>query len=59
MCLTENVYCWHCEKEFTKKNYVPRSTEEFENCPHCGRGFNDLSKESQKAVLMTLKPFEN
>ncbi len=58
MCVTEFVYCWHCGQQFKKTDYQPGKIDEFENCPHCHLGFNDLSKEAQKAVLMTLKPLE-
>lgn len=52
MCLVEKVYCFHCGKQFQKKKEV-----DFEDCPHCGKGFSDLSQEAQFAVLQVLKPF--
>lgn len=56
MCIFPEVFCWHCEKKFTKQN--DNTLYDFENCPYCKKGFNDLSLDAQRAVLMTLKPFE-
>ncbi len=30
---------------------------EFEDCPLCGKGFDDLTPEAQRAVKATLAPF--
>jgi len=43
------VYCFHCGKKFIKQS------AEFENCPHCGKGFSDLTEEARYAVEMVLK----
>lgn len=48
--LPRDVYCFHCGKKFTKKE-----PEGFENCPHCGKGINELSEEAQFAVKMVMK----
>ena len=55
MCLTEVVYCWHCGKTFKKKVHNNVRINDFENCPHCGKGFNDLCKQAQEAVIKTLE----
>ncbi len=44
MCVTPVVKCWHCR-------------ESFEACPSCGKGFEQLSPEAQRAVKATLAPF--
>lgn len=59
MCVAEIVYCWHCSKEFTKQKFVEGDINDFEDCPHCGKGFDDLGPEAQQAVVMTLRPFED
>lgn len=43
------VFCFHCGEKFQKKK------DKFEDCPFCGKGYDDLSKESQFAVAMMLK----
>jgi len=55
MCFVKEVYCWHCGKKFEKRNYRDGSINDFEKCPYCNKGFNELSLEAQKAVKMTLK----
>ena len=57
MCIFREVYCFHCGTKFEKQNQNP-SMDDFENCPNCKKGFDDLSEESQFAVKMVLKPFE-
>lgn len=52
MCITKIVKCWHCGEWFEKTQ-----KEEFETCPHCSKGFEDLSEEAQHAVKATLAPF--
>ena len=59
MCITKNVYCWHCKKRFTKQKHTKGAIDEFENCLHCGKGFDDLTPDAQQAVLMTLKALED
>ncbi len=53
MCITQVVKCWHCGEWFVKQG----SRNEFEDCPHCGKGFEDLGAEAQRAVKATLAPF--
>jgi len=50
------VYCWHCSKAF-ELDAKDGKKEFFVKCPYCNQGFEDLSHESQKAVLNTLKQF--
>lgn len=50
------VYCWHCSKQF--KISKDGKKEFFVNCPHCEKGFNDLSLETQKAVINTFRQFK-
>jgi predicted nucleic acid-binding Zn-ribbon protein len=52
MCIAKVVKCFHCGEWFEKKEKV-----DFENCPHCGKGFDDLNPEAQKAVEAVLAPF--
>ncbi len=53
MCVTPVVKCWHCGEWFVKKS----NRESFEACPSCGKGFEQLSPEAQRAVKATLAPF--
>ena len=53
MCVTPVVKCWHCGEWFVKKG----NRGEFEDCPYCGKGFEELTPEAQKAVKATLAPF--
>ena len=53
MCVTAVVKCWHCGEWFTKQ----ANRGEFENCPFCGKGFEQLGPEAQRAVKATLAPF--
>jgi Zn finger protein HypA/HybF involved in hydrogenase expression len=53
MCVTPVVKCWHCGEWFVKK----ANRGEFEDCPHCGKGFEDLTPEAQVAVKATIAPF--
>jgi len=53
MCVTPVVKCWHCSEWFVKKNIQG----DFENCPYCGKGFDQLSPDAQRAVKATLAPF--
>jgi len=50
------VFCWHCSKPFIFEG-ADGKKESFVKCPHCGKGFEDLSKEAQKAVLNTFRQF--
>ncbi|HYY91471.1 MAG TPA: hypothetical protein VE955_05725 [Candidatus Dormibacteraeota bacterium] len=45
--------CWHCGEWFVKK----ANRGEFEDCPLCGKGFEDLTPEAQVAVKATIAPF--
>jgi len=54
MCVTPVVKCWHCGEWFIKKS---ATKNDFENCPYCGKGFDQLSPEAQRAVKATLAPF--
>lgn len=53
MCVTPVVKCWHCGEWFVKKS----NRESFEPCPLCGKGFEELTPEAQRAVKATLAPF--
>ena len=53
MCVTAVVKCWHCGEWFTKQ----ANRGEFEDCPFCGKGFEQLGVEAQRAVKATLAPF--
>jgi hypothetical protein len=53
MCVTPVVKCWHCGEWFVKKG----DRGEFEPCPFCGKGFEQLTPEAQRAVRATLAPF--
>ncbi len=53
MCVTPVVKCWHCGEWFVKKG----DRGEFEPCPFCGKGFEQLTPEAQRAVKATLAPF--
>ncbi len=53
MYVTAVVKCWFCSEWFVKK----ANKGEFEECPFCGKGFEDLSPEAQRAVKATLAPF--
>jgi len=53
MCVTAVVKCWHCGEWFAKE----ANRGEFENCPFCGKGFEQLGVEAQRAVKATLAPF--
>lgn len=55
MCITETVYCWHCGEQFKKNKYNPNLIDDFEDCPHCEKGFDDLNNEAQLAVKRTLE----
>ena len=48
--LPVDVYCFNCGGKFKKKDPLG-----YEECPLCGKGFNDLSKDSQFAVRMVMK----
>ncbi|MBY9000678.1 MAG: hypothetical protein KGD64_07180 [Candidatus Heimdallarchaeota archaeon] len=48
--LPNTVYCFACGEKFTKSD-----PEGYESCPNCGKGFKDLSKETQFAVSMLMK----
>ncbi len=48
--IPKDIYCFHCGEKFTKTK-----TEGFEECPHCEKGFDDLSEESQYAVKQLMK----
>lgn len=56
MCVTKEVVCWHCGEEFEKDSYRDGMSDDFEACPHCGKGFEDLGTEAQIAVRRTLRP---
>jgi hypothetical protein len=53
MCITAVVKCWHCGEWFAKQ----ANGGEFEDCPFCGKGFEQLGVEAQRAVKATLAPF--
>jgi len=52
MCVTQVVKCFHCGKWF-KKTFI----RDFENCPHCGKGIDDLSGHDRELVMTVLAPF--
>lgn len=58
MCITREVYCWHCQKQFSKQDYNGPEGDDFEPCPHCGKGYDDLSEDAKQAVDMTLKAIQ-
>jgi len=45
MCVTAVVKCWHRGEWFAKQ----ANRGEFENCPFCGKGFEQLGAEAQRA----------
>lgn len=51
MCIGKNVKCFHCGEWFEKTQ-----EREFEPCPYCRKGFEDLTKEAQFAVMAVLAP---
>src|SRR5439155_21943162 len=53
MCVTPVVKCWHCGEWLVKKS----NRESFEACPSCGKRFEQLSPDAQRAVKATLAPF--
>lgn len=50
---SKEVFCFNCGKKF-KKRYLG-----FEDCPICKKGYKDLSKETQFALDMLQKSYNN
>ncbi len=48
-----NVYCFLCGEKFLRE-----SAKDYSDCPHCNKGFKDLTPEAKFAVKQVVKTWK-